>query len=128
MKKGFLIIIFSFLCLISCKKELSIDIDPNFEGGWFHYESTTKFKYLSIDANSKGYIYYSQGWSVIGDTQTRTWSIKKGNLLFGWAAVGDEKFEINQFPTIADSVFISDADTIELGDMYMVLDEIVFKQ
>ena len=117
----------AFFLFTACKKEPVTEMHPDFIGTWYHYESVDKFKYLTIKADSKGEIWYSNGWDVYGGTQTRKWLIKNNNLHFGWTSVGMEKFEINQYPTIADSAFISDADTVEIGDVYIILDNAVYK-
>jgi len=114
-----------FLCLItlfSCKKEPITEIYPEFIGTWVHYETLEKFKYLTIKSDSKGDIFYSNGWKVYGGTQTRKWLIKKDNLHFGWTSTGSEKFAITTYPTIAIDSFIVGFDTINAGQKYLELD------
>jgi len=114
-----------FLCLIfllSCKKKPITEIYPEFIGTWIHYESAEKFKYLTIESDSKGDIYYSNGWKVYGGTQTRKWLIKKDNLHFGWTSASFEKFAITTYPTIAIDSFIVGVDTVDAGQRYIELD------
>ena len=108
--------------MFSCEKEPVIEIYPEFIGTWIHYETIEKFKYLTIKSDSKGDIYYSNGWKIYGGTQTRKWLIKKDNLHFGWISTDIEKFAITTYPTIAIDSFIVGADTINTGQKYLGLD------
>ena len=113
----------------SCKKEKVIDGYPDFQGTWFHYEtyeSGVRHKELRIQSDSKGDIWYSNGWKVYGGTQTRKWVIKNDYLYFGWVATGNEKFKIDQYPTVADSAFIQGLDTVMQGSKYIILDGVYF--
>lgn len=124
MKIIYLLIIPTLIC--SCKKEPVVEIFPEFVGTWTHKESIDKYKSLTILSNSQGEIWYSVGWNVYGDTQTRKWVIKNDYLYFGWVATSFEKFLIDKYPDTSTVYFIDGVDTIEPGNKYMILDGDVF--
>lgn len=108
---------------MSCNKKPVINLDSNFEGKWFHYETAEKFKYLTIHNNSKGDIYTSEGWeNGLYYTQTRKWFIRNQTLEFGHGSPSWEKFEIDSFPVIAIDTATIGENRIEIGDKYMWLD------
>lgn len=107
----------------SCKKEAAINVNENLIGIWKHNVDASNTIYLEIDDDSKGYIEYYENGTFKSDTQKRKWLIKDNKLFFGWLGAGDEKFIINQYPSISPNVIISGSDTISTGDTYIVLDE-----
>ncbi len=129
MKTPPFVLFFLFTCLFSCKKEEAINVNSGLIGIWYHYEPYehgVRFKRLTLQSDGKGEIWYSNGWKVYGGTKTRKWLIKDEHLYFGRTASGNEKFEINQYPEIADSTFTIGLDTISSGEKYMILDDTYF--
>lgn len=129
MKVRLTLLLLFALLVVSCKKENAGQINIDFIGYWTHIEEfggEIRYKNIRIQENSKGDIYYSDGWNITGATQTRKWLIKNDYLYFGWTANGNEKFKINQYPTYTDTLFINGIDTVQPGNFYMVLDNSFF--
>lgn len=130
MRYGLKIVIHTSLLqlIFACQKEPAIEIDSNFIGDWKHNSTATNTVYLQIENDSKGYIEYFENGTFKSDTQRRKWLVKNGKLYFGWMSSKDEKFTIDQYPSIASNIIIHDNDTIGSGDYFMILDGEYFKK
>jgi len=107
--------------LVSCKKQPAIEIDAKFHGSWRHKTGENSYVYLYIQSNSRGEIErYEDG--MTSGTINAKWLIKKNKLYLGWLASKNYKFEINKYPTIADTTLIHNFDSVPIGSMYIILD------
>lgn len=110
-----------FVFIVSCKKQPAIEIDEKFHGSWRHYTGENSYVVLYIQSNSRGEIErYEDG--MTSGTINGKWLIKKNKLYLGWLTSNNYKFEINKYPTIADTTIIHNFDSVPIGSMYILLD------
>lgn len=122
-KKLFVLFLIAFS---SCKREKILDVYPDFQGNWRHNDDNNHFHYLSIQPNGYGYIEYYVDNKFDRDTQPRKWFIKNNVLIFGRTTGKDERFRIDQLPTISTTSFISGCDTVLIGQKYAILNGVVY--
>ena len=106
----------------SCKKKAAIKVDGLFKNNWKHNIDDSHSEVLVIGNGISGYIEQYENGNIESDTQPRKWLIKNNRLYFGWMAFKGDQYSIDLYPTITPTVIISDFDTIDAGDQYIILD------
>lgn len=122
--KGFfcLFLLLSIGLSTSCKKKHALKIDAQFKNNWKHNIDESLSEILQMGHGNSGYREKYENGQIKSDTQPRKWLIKYDRLYFGWAAGKGDQFSIDLYPTIATTAIISDFDTINTGDKYIILD------
>jgi len=125
-----LTILLLLFTLASCRKEKATTVHPEFTGSWMHRTGTDNENYISIQADSKGYIVFDNHNGNYIESNTHTWFLREDLLCHGGGLKrkpdGLSTFRVETFPTISDHDFIQFLDTVETGDYYMVLDGNVY--
>lgn len=126
--KRILIFIILLSCF-SCKK--AIKVDPQFHGYWTGYEHANKIYYLGIGKRSGGSftikdsVGQAQQWT--SDVR-RPYVIKNDKIQYGWFGIDEQRFHIDQYPSVATSEIDYVFDTVFPGETYMILDGMYFKR
>lgn len=119
-----LIILISSCGKYECVKNSS----PEMIGDWVHYSENNGFHYIYIQENGRGSMYGKNNHGNNQDTQRRGWYIKDDILYFSrlFNKAEEDKFIIDKYPTIATQVIISDYNTVEVNDTYMILNNRIY--
>lgn len=126
--KLILVFLLFFICF-SCKK--AIKVDPEFNGSWIGHENSNKIYYLGIGKRFDGSFTIrdsmgqAQQWT--SDVR-RPYVIKNDKIQYGWAGMDEQRFHIDQYPTVASTEIIYEFDTVFMGETYMILDGMYFKR
>lgn len=99
-------------------------------GSWVHLSANDGFHYLYIQANGKGHMYGKNEHGNNQDTQRRGWYIKEDILYFSrfQNKIDEDKFSIDLYPIVADSMILTDYDTIGFGETYMRLNQRIYRK
>lgn len=97
-------------------------------GNWVHYSENNGFHYIYIQKNGRGSMNGQNNHGNNQDTQKRGWYIKDDILFFSrlFNKVEEDKFQINQYPTIATQEIITDYNTVAVNDTYMILNNRIY--
>ena len=97
-------------------------------GKWVHLSENNGFHYIYIEKNGKGSMYGVNNHGNNQDTQTRGWYVKDDILYFSRFSnkSKEDKFVINSYPTIASQQIITGYDTVNIADIYMVLNNRIY--
>lgn len=116
----FILSINLLVILMACQKNKVNRKHSEMIGDWYHYTGINLYFSISIFENGRGYIYEKTTNYDGLDTQGRAWLIKDNKLIF--SRFKREQFFINSYPMVATDKIISEFDTIQIGQTFMILD------
>lgn len=119
------------LSFSSCGKYEKVKIaEPNMIGKWTHYSINNGYHFITINEKGRGTMEGDNEHGNTNDPNPRKWFISENTLHFSrfFNKVEDEKFQIDLYPTIADTIIELEYDTIPIGIPYMILDNRTYRK
>ncbi|HLW30055.1 MAG TPA: hypothetical protein VKX29_04295 [Brumimicrobium sp.] len=126
-----LIIPILLITFLACSKyECVKSSAPDMIGEWIHKSENQGYHYIYIKKNGRGHMNGKNDHGNTQDTQARGWYIKEDVLYFSrfHNKAEEDKFTINTYPTVAAQQIATDFNTVEIGEVYMVLNNRVYKK